>query len=74
MQMLRLVRVGNSTGLIIPKAALRNMNVREGDYVFLSDTRDGYRITPYDPVLEAQFGVADFAARRHRNVLRALED
>jgi len=74
MQLLKFVKIGNSVGLVIPKESRRDMRVKEGDYVYLIETPDGWRITPYDPVLQAQFGVAAFAADRHRNVLRALSD
>jgi len=74
MQMLKLVRIGNSVGIVIPKPALKKLQVGEGDLLFLVDTPEGYRITPYNPVFEAQFGVAEYAASRHRNVLRALTD
>ena len=38
---LKLRKVGNSVGVVLPKEALARMNVEEGDAVFLTETTDG---------------------------------
>jgi putative addiction module antidote len=52
--MLKLTQIGNSIGVILPKEALARLKVEKGQSVFLTDTPDGYAITPYDPALEDQ--------------------
>jgi putative addiction module antidote len=74
MELLKLIRIGNSVGMVIPKELRRRMRVQAGDYVYLTDTQDGYRVTPYNPVLEAQLGVANYVAKRRKDVLRGLAD
>jgi putative addiction module antidote len=54
MHMLKLTQIGNSIGVILPKEALARLKVEKGQSVFLTDTPDGYAITPYDPDLEDQ--------------------
>lgn len=69
---LKLTRIGNSTGLVLPKEALAKLRAEQGDTVFLTETADGLRITPYDPDFERQIVLGRRAARKRRNVLREL--
>jgi putative addiction module antidote len=69
---LKLTKVGNSTGIVLPKEALVKLRVGQGDTVFLTETADGLRITPYDPDFERQITLARRVARKRRNVLREL--
>ena len=62
MQQLKIAAIGNSAGVILPKDVLSRLKVDKGDTLFLIETPDGYRITPHDPVFEAQMT----AARHHR--------
>jgi len=69
---LKLTKIGNSTGLVLPKEALAKLRAEQGDIVFLTETADGLRITPYDPDFERQIKLARRVARKRRNVLREL--
>ena len=69
---LKLTKIGNSTGIVLPKEALAKLRAEQGDTVFLTETADGLRITPYDPDFERQIKLARRAARKRRNVLREL--
>jgi hypothetical protein len=46
--------------------------VGEGERLFLTETPDGYRITPYDPEFEKQLDLAEEGMSAYRNTLRAL--
>lgn len=48
------------------------MKLREGERVFLTETPDGYCITPYDPEFERQIQLAEEGMAAYRNTLRAL--
>lgn len=65
-------KVGNSLGAVLPREALAKLRVEEGDLLFLTETPDGYRITPYDPEFERQMGLAETGMAQYRNTLRAL--
>ena len=69
---LKLRKVGNSLGAVFPREALARLHVEEGDRLFLTETPDGYRITPYDPEFERQMAIAEEGLSRYRNTLRAL--
>jgi putative addiction module antidote len=66
-------KVGNSLGVVLPKEVLSRLNVQDGDNVFLTEAPDGsYRITPYDPEFEKQIKIGKKLMARYRNTLRAL--
>ena len=69
---LKISKIGNSAGLLLPREALAKLRVEQGDSVFLTETPDGYRITPYDPEFERQITLARKVMKKRRNVLRAL--
>jgi putative addiction module antidote len=55
---LKITKVGNSAGLVLPKEALSKLRVEQGDTVFLTEASGGFRITPYDPEFERQMASA----------------
>ena len=69
---LKITPIGNSFGVILPKETLAKLKVAGGDAVFLTETPDGIRITPYDPEFEAQMNAAKGVMKRRRNALREL--
>jgi len=69
---LKITKVGNSAGLLLPKEALAKLRVGQGDTVYLTETPDGFRITPYDPEFERQMTLARKLMRKHRRALREL--
>ena len=69
---LKLTKVGNSVGAILPKEALARMHVDAGDTVYLTEAPDGYRVTPYDPGFARQMSVAEGVMKKRRAVLREL--
>ena len=69
---IKLRKVGNSVGAVLPKDVLQTMQVGEGDKVFLTLAPGGFRLTPYDPDFERQMEIARKVMKRRRNVLREL--
>lgn len=73
---LKLRKVGNSVGVVLPKEAMAKLNVREGDSICLTDAPDGgLRVTPVTEGRERfvkQMEVAEGVIRRYRNTLREL--
>lgn len=69
---LKITPIGNSLGVILPKEALAKLNVASGNSVFITETPDGFRITPYDPEFEAQMKAAKAVMKKRRNALREL--
>ena len=65
-------KIGNSTGVILPKAAADRLKVKQGDFVFLTETPSGYSVTPYDPEFAEQMEVARCCMSEYRNALHEL--
>lgn len=69
---LKLRKIGNSVGTLIPQETLAALNVAEGDTLYLTESPDGFRLTPYDPEFEEQMKLAREIMKRDRDILRAL--
>jgi putative addiction module antidote len=70
---LRLRKIGNSVGIVLPKEALARLNADDGDAVYLSETTDGgFRITANNPEFGRKMKVAENLSRRYRHALKEL--
>lgn len=69
---LKLIPIGNSTGVILPKDVLARMHVVQGDMVSISDTPGGIELRSSDPDFEEQMAVARRVMERRRLALREL--
>jgi putative addiction module antidote len=70
---LKLRKVGNSVGLVLPKEALARLNADDGDLVYLTETTDGgFRLTSGNPKFGRKMKAAESVIRRYRNALREL--
>ncbi len=69
---LKLTKIGSSVGVILPKEALSRLKVDKGDSIFLSEEKDGFRVTPFDPEFERAMQSARKVMKRRRNALREL--
>ena len=69
---LKVTPIGNSFGVILPKEALSKLKVTSGDALFLTETADGYTVSPYDPEFEEDMKLARDFRKKRRNVLRQL--
>ena len=69
---LKITKIGNSAGIVLPKEVLARLRVGPGDALYVTEAPDGVRLTATDPEFEEQMKVAEELMRRDRNVLRAL--
>lgn len=73
MYALKVSKAGNSTCLLLTKAAAAKLAVSKGDTVYLTDAPDGsLLVSAHDPSFARQMAAAERVMRRHRNVLKAL--
>jgi putative addiction module antidote len=72
MYKLKIIQIGNSLGVTLPKEALAAMNLDKGDTLTLTAAPDGFRVTPYDPDVERQIEAGREFMREYRDTLRAL--
>jgi putative addiction module antidote len=70
---LKLRKVGNSIGVVLPKEALARLNAGEGDTLVLTEIPGGgFRVTADQNDFAHQMAVAEEIAKRYRNALREL--
>lgn len=70
---LKLRKVGNSVGVVLPKEALAHLHAHEGDTVCVTEAPDGsLRMSPTSPEVVRQLEAAQHVIRRYRNTLREL--
>jgi putative addiction module antidote len=69
---LKIIQIGNSLGVTLPKEALAAMNLDKGDTLTLTTAPDGFRVTPYDVEKAKQLEVMRSVMKSRRNALREL--
>ena len=69
---LKLRKIGNSVGIVLPKEALAHLKAEEGDTVTLSESPGGLNITSKNPEFAKTMAVFESLSLRYRNTLREL--
>jgi putative addiction module antidote len=70
---LKLRKIGNSVGVVLPKEILAHLKAKEGDTVSITDAADGsLRIGPSNREFKEQMDAAESVIRRYRRALREL--
>lgn len=70
---LKVRKIGNSLGVVLPKEAINRLQADEGDRLFLIEgPGSAYQLTPYDPAFEKKMKKSEGIIRRYRNTLHAL--
>lgn len=73
MMELKLRKVGNSVGVILPKEALAYLKLGEGDTVSLTEAGEGsLRLSQRKAAVSRQMEAAQDIMRRYRHTLREL--
>jgi putative addiction module antidote len=69
----QLKKIGNSTGLILPKELMARLNLSTGDTFYATLTPEGgIRFTPHNPKFEKALEVARRGMKIYRNALTEL--
>jgi putative addiction module antidote len=69
----QLKKIGNSTGMILPKEVMARLNLSVGDNFYATLTPEGgIRFTPYDPRFEKAMEIARRGMKIYRNALAEL--
>ena len=69
---LKVRKIGNSLGIVLPKEVLSHLNVEEGDTMTLTESQDGVRLTASNPEFATSMAVFESLNRRYRSALREL--
>ena len=70
----KITTVGSSVGIVLPKEILNRLDAKKGDTLYLTESPDGIRITPYDPNFAAKLEAFEDVMRENRDVLRKLAE
>lgn len=70
---LKVRKIGNSYGVVLPKEALATLRVKEGDTLTLSEAAHGsMNLSAYKAEVSAQMSVVQDVMDRYRHTLREL--
>jgi len=69
---LKVTRIGNSAGIILPKELLARLRVGPGDSLYITESPDGIRLTATNPDFAAKMELAEQIMREDRDILRVL--
>ena len=67
---LKVRKVGNSLGIVLPKELLARLDLKEGDSLTLTEAQDGIRLSAANPDFSRSMAVFESLNRRYRNTLR----
>ncbi len=70
----KILTVGSSAGIVLTKEILAHLKVQKGDSLYISETPDGIKLTPYDPDFAEEMEAGRKVMRKHRDVLRKLAE
>ena len=68
----KVIAVGNSAGVILPKEMLARLNVQKGDLLYITEGSQGIRLLPFDTEFATQMELAREVMRENRDVLQRL--
>jgi putative addiction module antidote len=72
MASLKVTRIGNSLGVILPREITDRLNIEKGDELAVVETPNGVELSPFDPDFAAKMKIARRVSRKYRNALREL--
>jgi putative addiction module antidote len=71
--LLKIKKIGNSVGLILPKELLARLKLKEGDKLHVVEqTERGMKLSPYDPKHAKAMEIARRSFRKYADTYRAL--
>ncbi len=70
---LEIKKIGNSTGIILPKEFLARLGLKQGQSVYITELPEGgARLTPYDPDFDEAMSIMDDLMDEYKDTLKAL--
>jgi len=69
---LKVRKIGNSLGVVLPKDVLAKLKVEEGAELTVTETPDGVALSIYDDEIARQVAIGRDVMKRYRNALREL--
>lgn len=70
----KLIAIGNSLGVILPKETVAQLKVQKGDTLCISEAPYGVTLTPYDEEFARKLEASQRVMHRYRDALRKLAE
>ncbi|MBB5344680.1 AbrB/MazE/SpoVT family DNA-binding domain-containing protein [Tunturibacter empetritectus] len=70
----KITTIGNSVGIVLPKEILSHLHVEKGDTLYVTESPDGIRLSPYDAALGRKLDAFEQVMRENRDVLKKLAE
>jgi putative addiction module antidote len=70
----KITTIGNSVGIVLPKEILNRLHVEKGDTLYLTESPDGVRLSPYTAEFAEKLDVFEQVMRENRDVLKRLAE
>lgn len=69
---LKVVKIGNSVGVVLPREVLAKLRIEQGDEIFLTESPQGYLMGALDPDFVDAMTAAESIMREDRDILAVL--
>ena len=69
---LKIRKTGNSLSTIWPKEVLAHLKAKEGDQLYVVETKDGISVRRYDPGFEKSMEIVEKISDQYKNAYREL--
>ena len=69
---LKLTKIGNSAGVVLPRELMTRLRVELGDTIYASETPTGVHLTPSNPNFATKMAAAEKIMREDRDILHVL--
>jgi putative addiction module antidote len=70
----KITTIGSSVGIVLPKEILGRLHVEKGDTLYLTESPDGIRLSPYDVTFAQKLDAFEHVMRENRDVLKKLAE
>jgi len=70
----KILTIGSSVGIVLTKEILAHLKVQKGDTLYISNTPDGIKLTPYDSAFAHKVDILEQVMRENRDVLKKLAE
>ncbi|MDF3062752.1 MAG: hypothetical protein K0S06_2861 [Microvirga sp.] len=72
---LEIKKIGNSTGLILPKELLARLRLEQGDSLYVTELPDRtLKVAPYDPKHDEVMKIAREVMKEYQDTFKALAE
>jgi putative addiction module antidote len=70
----KVIAIGNSVGVILPKETVARLNLQKGDTLCISEMPFGVNLTPYDEEFARKLEASQRVIHKYRDALRKLAE